>query len=448
MTDLERAVIDLVRMAIAGDHESARQYARRLLRRAPVSDGPEGDFREGLGELLLRTEEPTPALHRARRATTLADSRELVGAPLMPESQRDRVVQRPRRTTPSVTPGREGRADDREPAGPPPVDPRSSLELTRVERMVSAPCPVLNAEVGQAVQALILERQRADSLKALGVTASRTVLLTGPPGVGKTMTARYLASALQLPLLTVDLAAVMSSFLGRTGQNLRQVLDFARQDRCVLLLDEFDALAKRRDDQSDVGELKRIVNVLLLELESWPEDSLLVAATNHPELLDRAVWRRFDQVIMLPLPDLVARRTILQTAFDGLSAAGATFDASSRDKIPPLRDVAPYVIDACAAVLDGASASDVASFVRNALRSAAIGERDVSAALLTAIRQHLTSVPRSSALDRAQLATALIRGVGATQREVAQIFGVSHVTIGNWLRARAKVESGRWDARG
>ncbi len=102
--------------------------------------------------------------------------------------------------------------------------------------------------------------------------------------------------------MVLDLSAVMSSFLGRTGNNLRVVLDYAKASHGVLLLDEFDAIAKRRDDTVEVGELKRLVTVLLQEIDVWPSDGLLIAATNHQELLDPAVWRRFDAVIRFSLP--------------------------------------------------------------------------------------------------------------------------------------------------
>ena len=103
-----------------------------------------------------------------------------------------------------------------------------------------------------------------------------------------------LASRIGVPLVSIDLASVVSSFLGTSGRNIRVAFDYAKSGQCVLLLDEFDALAKRRDDDTDIGELKRIVNVVLLELDRWPDTSLLVAATNHPQLLDPAVGRRFD----------------------------------------------------------------------------------------------------------------------------------------------------------
>lgn len=104
----------------------------------------------------------------------------------------------------------------------------------------------------------------------------------------------------------------MSSFLGRTGKNIRAVLDYARSQDSVLLLDEFDAIAKRRDDATDIGELKRLVTVLLQAIDEWPASGVLIAATNHPELLDPAVWRRFEGVVTFPAPSVGELRNLVE----------------------------------------------------------------------------------------------------------------------------------------
>jgi len=137
-----------------------------------------------------------------------------------------------------------------------------------------------------------------------------------------------------LPLATLDLAAAISSLLGRTGLNLRRVLDHGRRAPCVLFLDEFDAVAKRRDDPSDLGELKRAVNVLLKEMEQWPSSSVLVAATNHPALLDPAVFRRFDTVIALPLPGPIERETLLLRAWPDEPALAAALASVLKGETP------------------------------------------------------------------------------------------------------------------
>ena len=159
------------------------------------------------------------------------------------------------------------------------------------------------SDLRESLLQLVEERKRRRELDAIGLEPTRSAILVGPPGVGKTMSAKWLAFTIGLPLYTLDLTTVMSSFLGRSGGNLRAALDFAKREPCVLLLDEIDAVAKRRSDPGDVGELKRLVTVMLQEVEQWPSSGLLLAATNHPELIDPALWRRFDLVVDFPMPE-------------------------------------------------------------------------------------------------------------------------------------------------
>lgn len=186
---------------------------------------------------------------------------------------------------------------------PLPVDSDSRQSLARVEEPTLIPyAPVYSEPVSKALKQVLLERKYSDALLSEGLQPTKSLIFQGPPGVGKTMSARWLASKLELPLLVLDLAAVMSSFLGKTGSNVRAVIDHAVSFPCVLLLDEFDAIAKRRDDDRELGELKRLVTVLLQTIDEWPSTSLLIAATNHGELLDPAIWRRFDMEVAFTMP--------------------------------------------------------------------------------------------------------------------------------------------------
>ena len=164
--------------------------------------------------------------------------------------------------------------------------------------------PLWPEHILTALTRFVSEWDKREQLLENNLLPSRSLLMDGPPGVGKTLAAKWLAEKLNLPLLTLDLASVMSSFLGKTGNNIRAVLDYARSFPCILLLDEFDSIAKKRDDSSDVGELKRLVTVLLQAIDEWPHTSILVAATNHGELLDPAVWRRFDRVVGFEYPSI------------------------------------------------------------------------------------------------------------------------------------------------
>ncbi len=161
---------------------------------------------------------------------------------------------------------------------------------------------VLPDTVRDVCTGLVEEQQRAELLRSHGLEPRHRVLLVGPPGNGKTSVAEALATELAIPLLRVRYDAVIGSFLGETASRLARVFDHARTRQCVLFFDEFDAVGKRRCDEHETGEIKRVVNSLLLNIDSLPAYVLIVAASNHPELLDRAVWRRFQVRVELPPP--------------------------------------------------------------------------------------------------------------------------------------------------
>ena len=160
----------------------------------------------------------------------------------------------------------------------------------------------LGSDVHRACYELIQEQHRADLLRAHGIEPRHRLLLAGAPGNGKTSLAEALAFELALPLFTVRYEAVVTSYLGETAQRLRRLFDFVRTEPCVLFFDEFDAIGKERGDIHETGEIKRVVTTLLLQLDELPSYCVLVGATNHPELLDRATWRRFEIRLELGAP--------------------------------------------------------------------------------------------------------------------------------------------------
>jgi SpoVK/Ycf46/Vps4 family AAA+-type ATPase len=162
---------------------------------------------------------------------------------------------------------------------------------------------ILPSTVGILANQLVEEQQRADLLRSYNLEPRSRVLLTGPPGNGKTSMAEAIATALSVPFLVVRYEKVVNSYLGETAKRIQEAFQYARLRQCVLFFDEFDALAKEREDRQESGEIKRVLNSLLLEIDRLPSYVILVAATNHPDLLDRAVWRRFQIRINLPLPD-------------------------------------------------------------------------------------------------------------------------------------------------
>ena len=297
-----------------------------------------------------------------------------------------------------------------------PVDHESRLQLAKYEEpQRDVVVPILHHDLLPKLERLIMERFREAELYQADLHPTRTVLFTGPPGVGKTLVSRWVAAALGRPLVTLDLAAVMSSFLGRTGNNVRQVLDYAKSTPCVLLLDEFDAIAKRRDDSGEIGELKRLVTVLLQEIDDWPATGLLIAATNHPNLLDPAIWRRFELIIDFPLPD------------DALIATAISHFLGHEAKSLP---VEPLV-----ALFRGRSYSDIERDMALVRRESVLSKRPVAEILVELLRTRVqTALSRP---ERHSLAEAMMR-LGLSQREVSELTGVSRDT----LRKRAPRKAG------
>lgn len=154
----------------------------------------------------------------------------------------------------------------------------------------------------RVVTELIEEQKRAELLRSYGIEPRNRLLLSGPPGNGKTSVAEAIASELMLPFYVIRYEGVVSSFLGETAARLDSAFEFARTRRCVLFFDELDTIAKERSDEHETGEIKRVVSTLLLQIDRLPSHVLLVGATNHSELLDRAAWRRFQIRAELELP--------------------------------------------------------------------------------------------------------------------------------------------------
>lgn len=161
---------------------------------------------------------------------------------------------------------------------------------------------VLTEKVRAQFGELIEEQHRTELLHAHNLRPRHTILLAGPPGNGKTTLAEALACELLVPLIVVRYETLIGSYLGETSTRLKSLLDYAKTQRCVLFFDEFETLGKERGDTHETGEIKRVVSSLLLQMDDLPDYVVVVAASNHPELLDRAVWRRFQLRIELPTP--------------------------------------------------------------------------------------------------------------------------------------------------
>ena len=161
----------------------------------------------------------------------------------------------------------------------------------------------LPASVEEQIREVVEEQHRSDLLHSYNLKARHRFLFVGEPGNGKTTLAEALAYELKYPLIVIRYESLIGSYLGETSGRIKSILEYARTQRCVLFFDEFETLGKERGDTRETGEIKRIVSSLLLQTDSLPDYVVLVAASNHPELLDRAVWRRFQVKVELPRPN-------------------------------------------------------------------------------------------------------------------------------------------------
>ncbi len=297
-----------------------------------------------------------------------------------------------------------------------PMDRDTRLSLIRVfDDVDGLQAPILPDLLDKAVAMIIREHKERDRLLKRGISPTRSAALIGPPGVGKTLTARWIASALGKPLLVLDLTAVMSSYLGKTGNNLRSALDHAKANEAILLLDEIDAIAKRRSDESDVGELKRLVTVMLQEVDDWPDTGLLLAATNHPELVDPALWRRFDAELHFDVPHDEAIRTAIER-----------FLADDQPLFAP-------VMDLMVSAYKGQSLSDVERNINNLRRQYTLEEGALEDIITLILPREIKQMSRG---DRLELALMLAQSTAMTQAKINEVTGVARDTLRKRLKER------------
>ncbi len=187
---------------------------------------------------------------------------------------------------------------------PIPVDKETSAPILEIifDEGLPEDEPLFNEKIREAVDSVVLEWTNYATLLQMNATPSRSCLIYGEPGTGKTHLAKWIAKRVGLPVVLAKLDGIVSSFLGTSSRNISNLFKFANRYKCVLLLDEFDAIAKLRNDPHEVGEVKRIVNTLLQCLDDRDEVGFTIGVTNHEQLLDPAIWRRFDVQIEIPKP--------------------------------------------------------------------------------------------------------------------------------------------------
>ena len=302
-------------------------------------------------------------------------------------------------------------------SSPVPEDSEVGMPLLNFPTYKKEVAPIYETNTNKKIQHFIKERHAMDILLAQGVEPPNSLLLKGKSGTGKTTLASWIASELNLPFVVLDLAVTISSYLGKTGANLKRCLDYARTTPCVFLLDEFDSIAKRRDVTDDVGELKRVVTVLLKELEDLPFSSVIIAATNHPELLDPAIERRFNLSIEIPKPNKNTRK---QLFLSKLGDYATHLDEST--------------LECITSILESETGSGIEDIAKASLRRHIIDNTPISKGLFEVL------VERGGLnISKDQISTTiqiLKRETQLTVRDIASIVGLSSSGVQHHLKKK------------
>jgi hypothetical protein len=299
-------------------------------------------------------------------------------------------------------------------SAPLPVDSESRLPTADETRIVAGDVEIfLSPGQQRFVDQFLMFYRAADRLVASGVGISASMLVYGPPGCGKTQLAKYIAAELALPLITARTDTLISSYLGSTAKNIRLLFQHACSRPCVLFLDEFDAIAKMRDDSRELGELKRVVISLLQNIDAMGPEHVLLAATNHEHLLDQAIWRRFNYKLKIAEPDRGIRIRMI-TRFFGSFAS-------------------PQLIDVVAALTEGMSGATLRAIAEDCIRSAVLTERSavtvreaVQGVLSTKPEYHTAEINH---LDDHIRAMRLIDPKTFTQTLLADLFDISQSKV-------------------
>ena len=296
-----------------------------------------------------------------------------------------------------------------------PVDAESRMSIADLYPPERQEELVLSMSTMTAVNDFINVVSHLPKLTQAGLDVHLSMLLYGPPGCGKTTIARQIAYRLGLPLLVARLDSMISSLLGSTSKNLRKLFEYARSKPCVLFLDEFDAIAKNRNDQNEQGELKRVINSLLQDIDDYLNDgNILLAATNRDELLDAAIWRRFSTVLSVDRPGEEESSRMIGSMFKGVPNS---IHAGDKEKLSLL-----FV---------GLSYSDIKKIITSAITKTIIedsGEVGYVGVLYEFFRySHFNDFSEAAAVQ-------FMAENNVTQREIARFFNTSTRQVRNMLK--------------
>lgn len=259
-----------------------------------------------------------------------------------------------------------------------PRDKERELPLVDIRKPVRSLSDILLKEkTREQLQRVLEEYSKAELLRVHGLRPKTKLLFCGPPGCGKSLCAEIIASEVQIPLLYIRFDAIISSYLGETAANLRKVFDYANRGRWVVVFDEFDAIGKSRTDATEHGEIKRVVNSFLQLLDGFEGESLIIAATNHERLLDKALWRRFDEVLFFSRPTYSEARTLLIMKLKNFPQRGINLSQTAKKLV-------------------GFSHADIEWVCLDAVKSAIVQDRDT-------VTQDLLDIAIARQKDRIRL---------------------------------------------
>ncbi|MEX6327197.1 AAA family ATPase [Providencia manganoxydans] len=302
-----------------------------------------------------------------------------------------------------------------------PVDPKSRMPLIEEHQWPVTPLFLGESELN-VFKSFVDSIEHQNKLIESGLSGRLGLLLSGPPGTGKTLIAGHIAAQLGRPLFVVRLDSVISSLLGDTAKNLRQIFDYVPSQNGILLLDEVDAVAKVRDDRHEIGELKRVVNTLIQGLDSLDDSAVVIAATNHAELLDPAIWRRFPYKIRFSLPSFDIRKSLWNH-----------FLFQEKGNLNELK--------ALSILSDGLSGADIETIAISARRQAILTDSDLD--ILVIIQSiiegdsHNLVMPHREMLSsdmKKNIINLLSETKLFTQSDIGKLLGMSRQTISNYLK--------------
>ena len=310
-----------------------------------------------------------------------------------------------------------------------PVDAKSRLPLVEEQPWPGNPL-FLNEEAKRTFHDFLGDVENIDKLSGKGLASRLALMLSGPPGTGKTLLAGHVAAHLNRPFYVVRLDSVISSLLGDTAKNIRTVFDYVPSRNAVLFLDEMDAVAKLRDDRHELGELKRVVNTVIQGLDSLDEHAVVVGATNHPQLLDSAIWRRFPYKIELKMPETEVRGDLWRY-----------FLFEDKDAEARAEDLA--------VISDGLSGADIETIALTARRHALLDGRELDfgtvALAIINTRAGRTSMPQKEPLEpdqKRQLAIALKEKGELTVTNIARLLSVTRQSVYLYLKPEGDTSHG------